>query len=304
MNYSASILNIKHFAVHDGDGIRTTVFFKGCPLACKWCHNPEGISFKAELAYHSEKCTLCQKCASVCPASAHIFQRKENLETVHALDRQKCLLCGKCEKECLSDALFLYGKKVSVADILPELLEDRLFFDTSGGGVTLSGGECLSQFKFAAELLSALKKENINCAVDTSGYASKEAIDAVMPYTDTFLYDVKAFREDTHIAGTGRSNKIILENLCYIDSCGKDIEIRIPLIPNYNDGEIDMIGEFLSHLSHIKAVRILPYHSYCASKYESVDRDITLPDTMPSAEEVEKAEKTIEKYGIKIIKNS
>ncbi len=304
MNNRASILNIKHFAVHDGDGIRTTVFFKGCPLSCKWCHNPEGISFKAELAYHAEKCTLCQKCASACPVCAHIFEKDDRSDNIHIFDRKKCILCGSCEEECLSDALFLYGKTVSVESILPELLEDKLFFETSGGGVTLSGGECLSQFKFAAELLCALKKENINCAVDTSGYASKEAIDAVMPYTDTFLYDIKAFKEETHIAGTGRSNKLILENLCYIDSCGKDIEIRIPLIPGYNDGEIDMIGEFLADLSHIKAVRILPYHSYCASKYESVDRDITLPDTMPSTEDVAKAEKSIEKYGIRVIKNN
>ena len=213
----ATIFEIKRFAVHDGPGIRTTVFFKGCPLKCLWCHNPEGISFQTQTAFYD----------------------------------QKCLGCGICrdpsftEENCPSGAKVRYGREVTVAELLSELLQDRDFYETSGGGVTLSGGECLCQADFCAAILEALKKEGIHTAVDTCGFVAKAAIEKVLPYTDIFLYDIKAFDEDVHIRCTGKSNKQILENLAYLDSLGKAVEIRIPYVPGHNADQMAKIATFL-----------------------------------------------------------
>ena len=238
----AIISDIKRFAVHDGDGIRTTVFFKGCPLKCVWCHNPESISFKPQIAFY----------------------------------KNKCIGCGACKKEdftpedCLGDAKILYGKEVTVEELLPLLLEDRDFYESSGGGVTLSGGECLCQADFCAELLKRLKENGIHTAVDTCGFVSKEVLDMVVPYTDIFLYDLKAYDEEVHMKCTGQSNKIILENLKYIDGFDKRIEVRIPLVPGFNDGEIEQIATLLSELKSLKCVKLLPYHDYAEDKYAAL----------------------------------
>lgn len=170
---------------------------------------------------------------------------------------------------------------------MPLLTEDKDFYDTSGGGVTISGGECLLQADFCAELLKKLKEEGINTAVDTCGFVSREAFDKVMPYTDVFLYDVKALDEAVHIQCTGQSNKRILENLKYLDECGRKIEIRIPYVPEYNAGEIYKIFDFLKTLKNVVKVRVLPYHNYAASKYEALSMENTLPRELPSAEKME-----------------
>lgn len=222
----ARIFEIKRFAVHDGDGIRTTVFFKGCPLKCVWCHNPEGIDFKPQLAYYRDKCIYCGECARVCCENAHTMDASG-----HSFDRDKCIGCGMCTDACLGSALTFYGREMTVDQLLPILAEDKEFYDNSGGGVTLSGGECLMQADFCADLLRELKKNGIHTAVDTCGFVSRQVLDMVMPYTDIFLYDLKAFDEEVHIRCTGYSNKTILENLQYIDSCGKPAEIRIPYVP-------------------------------------------------------------------------
>lgn len=264
----ALISDIKRFAVHDGDGIRTTVFFKGCPLKCVWCHNPESISFKPQVAFYENK----------------------------------CIGCGECKKErftvegCLGDARVLYGKEMTIEELLPLLLEDKDFYETSGGGVTLSGGECLCQADFCAELLKRLKENGINTAVDTCGFVSKESIDKVLSYTDTFLYDIKAIDEDVHIKCTGQSNKVILDNLKYIDSCGKAIEVRIPYVPEYNSNQIKKIAEFLRTLKNIKAVKVLPYHNYAGSKYAALNMENTLPKILPTEEEIKNAEKMLVLY--------
>ncbi len=277
----ATIFEIKRFAVHDGDGIRTTVFFKGCPLRCRWCHNPEGLSDKPELAYYAHKCIGCGECARVCPAGAHSIG-----DGIHGFDRTKCIACGKCAEACFSDALTLYGKEMTVEELVPVLLEDREFFENSGGGVTLSGGECLVHADFCAELLKALKAEGVHTAVDTCGFVSKAALDKVMPYTDIFLYDLKAFDEDVHIRCTGFSNKVILENLRCLDACGKKAEIRIPFVPGYNDDQMEKLAAFLKTLGNITAVRVLPYHNYAGSKYQALDIPDTLPHELPAKEAV------------------
>lgn len=281
----AKIFEVKRFAVHDGDGIRTTVFFKGCPLKCVWCHNPEGISYKSQLAYYENKCIACGECVMSCPVGTHRIT-----DGVHTLDRSKCIACGKCEAACFGGALMLYGKEVTVSELLQLLLEDKAFYDSSGGGVTLSGGECLMQADFCAELLRQLKDHGIHTAVDTCGFVPKEAIDKVMPYTDVFLYDIKALDSDVHRKCTGYSNERILENLLYIDACGKASEVRIPYVPDYNDGQIEKISEFLSKLSHLIRVKVLPYHNYAGSKYDSLCMKNRLPERLPSNSEINEAQ--------------
>lgn len=283
---NALISDIKRFAIHDGDGIRTTVFFKGCPLKCIWCHNPESISFKPQLAYYQNKCIGCSECSKICETSAHIITKD-----THIFDKSKCSLCGKCEDICLGDALKFYGKKMSVQDLLETLREDKDFFDTSGGGVTLSGGECLTNADFCTELLRALKNEGINTAIDTCGYVPRENFDKVLEFTDTFLYDIKAIDKEVHMKCTGKSNELILDNLKYIDSMGKNIEIRIPYVPEYNADQIPKIKKFLKELKNVTKVKILPYHNYAGSKYLSLDMENTLPTVLPTQDEIEIAEK-------------
>ena len=261
------IFEIKRFAVHDGDGIRTTVFFKGCPLRCVWCHNPEGLTSTPQLAFYEHK----------------------------------CIGCGECQKEeftpdaCLGDARILYGNDVTLDELLSCLLEDRDFYENSNGGVTLSGGECLVQADFCAELLKKLKENSIHTAVDTCGFVSQDAFHKVIPYTDVFLYDLKAYDENVHIRCTGQSNRIILENLIYLDSLAKAIEIRIPYVPDYNDGEIEKIAHFLAQLKNITKIRVLPFHNYAGSKYAALHMENTLPCRLPTEEALQQARETLER---------
>lgn len=284
----ARIFEIKRFAVHDGDGIRTTVFFKGCPLRCVWCHNPEGLHGKPQLAYYTHKCIGCGECAAVCPAEAHRMN-----DGIHSFDRSLCVACGRCADACLGDALTFYGRETTVDELLPTLLEDKEFYENSSGGVTLSGGECLTHADFCAELLKALKDNQIHTAVDTCGCVSRDALDKVIPYTDVFLYDLKAYDSDVHKMCTGLPNDIILDNLRYLDSIGKAVEIRIPFVPGYNDCEIEKIAEFLATLKNLTKIRVLPYHNYASSKYRSLDMPCDMPPRVPTAEELQKAQNTV-----------
>ena len=275
---------IKRFAVHDGDGIRTTVFLKGCPLKCVWCHNPEGLDGKPQLAFYPHKCVECGECADICPNGAHKVDSEG-----HAFLRESCDGCGMCADLCPRDSLKFYGRQVTADRLLPVLIEDKEFYENSGGGVTFSGGECLLQADFVRECLIALKKEGINTAVDTCGFVSREQLDKVIPYTDTFLYDIKAISPDVHKKCTGQTNEIILDNLLYLDKLKKDIEIRIPYVPDYNDTEMEEIAHFLSGLTSVKKVRVLPYHNYAGSKYASLGMEITLPKNLPTPEQIQSA---------------
>ncbi len=281
----ARISDLKRFAVHDGDGIRTTVFFKGCSLRCVWCHNPEGISFTPQIAYYENKCIGCGECVVRCRHGGHICT-----DTAHLYRRESCIGCGACVSACLGDALTFYGKEVTVDELLPLLLEDREFYETTNGGVTLSGGECLMQAQFCGELLHRLKEEGIHTAVDTCGFVPRTALDTVIPWTDVFLYDLKAYDEDVHIRCTGQSNRMILDNLQYLDSLGAQTEIRIPYVPGYNDDQIDRIAGFVKSLHNVRRVKVLPYHNYAGSKYAALGMTNTLPENLPSDEEIRLAQ--------------
>lgn len=290
---NVNIVEIKRFAVHDGDGIRTTVFFKGCPLKCLWCHNPETLSPKRQLAFYGHKCVMCGKCAEVC--SLHSLSGG-----THTIDKEKCVLCGRCAEVCPQSAIEIFGTEMTVDEVCAALIKDKSFYDESGGGITLSGGECLLQSEACREILKEMKRCGINTAVDTCGFVPREAIDRVMPYTDTFLYDIKAIDVDVHKRCTGQPNGLILDNLMYIDKSGAKTEIRIPYVPGYNDNQIDKIGSFLAQLKNITGVRVLPYHNYAASKYAALGIEDTLPKTLPSEAEISKAKDILKNYGITV----
>lgn len=290
---TGKIFDIKKFAIHDGNGIRTTVFFKGCPLKCVWCHNPEGISFKNELQYVSGKCLNCGECVESCRHSAHSMENG-----VHNFDRSLCVGCGECAKSCLGDALIRCGREMTADEVVEVVLEDKAFYENSGGGVTLSGGECLCQADFCVEILKKLKEYNINCNVDTCGYVDRSAIDKVAPYTDVFLYDIKHIDSKLHEKYTGVPNERIIENLKYISSLGKKIEVRIPLIPGINDDEktIEGIGKLLKGIDILTGVKVLPYNNLAGSKYEILGLENTMPDSLPPSRK--KVQKAVEILGI------
>lgn len=289
------ITGIKRMAVHDGDGIRTTVFFKGCPLECIWCHNPENISFQKELGFYERKCIGCGTCAATCKNG---IIHMENGKPV--IDRQQLTADAvfSCSEHCPTDSLVCHGEEWEAEILAEELLKDREFFINSGGGVTLSGGECLSQPAFAVELAKHISQAGISVDIDTCGYASPAILKAILPYTDTFLYDIKAISPTVHRQCTGKDNALILENLKFLSEVGARIEIRYPYVKEFNDGECRKIGEFLKDMTGITKVKVLGYHSYADSKYDAIGKKNTLPRVKVTADDVEQAVEILREYGL------
>lgn len=273
------VFDIQRASMVDGPGIRTTVFFKGCNLRCKWCHNPESQSFKPQLLFYKNKCSGCGKCAQVCPN--HL---------------QSCTLCGKCEIYCPNDARKICGRQYTVEELVKEVSKDKAFYETSGGGVTFSGGECMLQLEVLREVLKKCKENGIHTAVDTAGYVPWESFESILPYTDLFLYDVKCFSEALHIEGTKVSNKLILGNLKKLSEgfTGK-IVVRVPIIPGFNDRkeELAAMADFLKNL-RISKVELLPYHKMGEHKYEAAGMEFT-EYTVPKKEEIEEYQKLFDK---------
>lgn len=294
------IFDIKRFAVHDGPGIRTTVFLKGCPLRCIWCHNPESISPKPERVFLPDKCIACGACMEVCPQGA--WQVSASGRRVYYPER--CDLCGRCVEACYAEALVMYGREVTVEDVMAEVRKDAAFYERSGGGVTLSGGEPLMQADFTAALLRQCKAEGFHTALDTCGHAAWEAVEKALPHVDLVLYDVKYVDPDRHREQTGASNRRILANLRKLSRRGVPVEVRMLIIPTVNDSpdDIEAAADFLAPLENITAVRLLAYHRLAGSKYERLGRENTMPDVgPPGREQLERIAARIASRGLKVI---
>ncbi len=296
-----TIFDIKRYAIHDGPGIRTTVFLKGCSLRCQWCHNPEGIKSKPEISLRSTRCAKeCSECVSVCPQGA-ISKDGNFIE----IDQDKCDLCGVCDDVCVYEALEIVGREVTVKEVMDEIEKDRIFFDESGGGITFSGGEPLMQIDFLETLLKEIKKKNIHVTLDTSGYVSFEDLERVSRNVDLFLYDIKIMDKEKHEKYTGVSNKLILENLRKLSEIGKPIAVRIPLVSGINDDDqnIQMLAEYLHGLKNIKQINLLAYHRGGCEKYKRLRKEkLAKTFNSPSDERIEEIKKILTDSGFTVKK--
>ena len=278
MVHVKAMADIRRLTIHDGPGTRDTVFLKGCPLHCLWCHNPECISLRPQLLFHQRLCVQCGACAKACSQSVHQF-----VDGKHVVDFGHCQVCGRCSKVCLTGALAEYGVPVTPDEIACEVLKEKEFYQQSGGGVTLSGGEPLLHPGFVCEVFQALRKAGVHTALDTCGHVPYHAFQLVLPFTDLILYDIKGMNPERHRRNTGQDNALILDNLSRLGKGPVPIEIRMPIIPGHNDfpEEIQAAGQFLSTLPAVCAIRPLPYHSLAHDKYTMCGMEDRLPDCEP-----------------------
>lgn len=298
MSIIANIFEIQRYCIHDGPGIRTTVFFKGCPLSCVWCCNPESQNLYTEIGFFKEKCIGCKKCKEVCPKDNIIIS-----DIVHFKDIKQCRLCTEknCVSFCPSCALTVYGKRWTVNEVTEEVIKDKMFYEESGGGVTVSGGEALLQADFVKELFLRCKDYNINTAIETCGYVSWDAFEKVVPLTDYIIMDIKHVNKKNFFDGTGGDSKIVMDNFEKLLDMGKQIEVRIPLIPNFNSDflSFQQICTYLKKCN-VKNITILPFHKLAKEKYNSLGRKYAYKDTsILSDEYLEKIKKIALSYGIK-----
>lgn len=258
------ITHIQKFSVHDGPGIRTTVFFKGCPLSCPWCQNPETIASYREVQFHSEQCVGCGTCSGICSQGCFTWN------DITAFNSENCNQCGICIEHCPVNALRWSARLISTGELLHEIVKDRNYFDLSGGGVTLSGGEPLQQVEFCLELLKKLKRQGINTALDTSGYAPYRFFKKIMPYVDIILFDIKIMNEHLHEKYTKVSNSLILENFRQICMTGKRVIVRIPVIPGFTDAQANIaeIEKFVKQQPGNIQIEKIPFNPLMAKKYQ------------------------------------
>lgn len=292
------IFDIKKFSIHDGPGIRTTVFLKGCPLSCWWCHNPEGQAAEPELILRPERCVGCGACLDICEHGA--IDRVGDVITTF---RQRCIACGACVDVCYTEARELVGRRMAVDRVMEEIEQDVAFYDQSGGGVTFSGGEPLAQPVFLKALLRACKARHLQTAVDTCGFAPWEDLDAVRDDVDLFLYDLKLMDDARHQALTGVSNQPILQNLQRLSRAGHRIILRVPIIPGVNDDEENLtrMGAFAAHLPSVERFELLPYHDIGRDKYRRLGKTCRMPETeAPSEARIEALEQVLRSPGMPV----
>lgn len=293
-----TIMNIQKYSIHDGPGIRTTVFLKGCPLNCWWCHNPESQKQSPQIMFFKEKCKGCGSCLKRCPQNAI-----QLVEGYPVTDESKCTLCGKCSDFCPNNARELVGSEMSVKDLMKEIIKDEAFYDESNGGVTFSGGEPLMHIEYLNNVLELCKSRGIHTTIDTSGYATWEKFEQIVNNVDLFLFDIKHMNNEKHLKYTGVGNTIILENLKKLSENGSNIYIRMPIIAGINDDDenIDLAVDFISKLNIIQ-VNLLSYHKMGMDKYRRLNREYKLSGLeTPSGEVISKIADKFRKAGIKII---
>ena len=274
------VFDIQRFCVKDGPGIRTTVFVKGCPLNCVWCHNPESKQKEPVLAFDKSKCISCGVCVKVCTQGAILGQGQ--------IDRNKCNLCRDCVKSCVG-ALEILGAEAQIDEVLKTVLSDKSFYDNSGGGLTVSGGEPLYSPEFTRQLLGGAKKQGIHTSLETSGFAKWENLESILPYVDLFLFDIKETDSALHKKYTGVDNELIIENLYKLNESGAKIILRCPVIPGYNDREehFKNIAKLSRELKNVLHVEVLPYHPLGKSKSQLIGQEYRLDETFPTKEQIQ-----------------
>ncbi|MGG7079297.1 glycyl-radical enzyme activating protein [Clostridium sardiniense] len=291
------VFDIQRYSIHDGPGIRTIVFLKGCPLSCRWCSNPESQELKPSIMYQESNCIHCGKCISACKRGAI------NPNNKGFINRELCTACGECVNVCLASALTLKGKKMTVEQVIKELKKDAINYRRSGGGITLSGGEPLVQSVFAQEIFKACKAQGWHTAIETTGYARPEVIEKVFPYVDLVLMDIKNINSDSHKEGTGVSNEIILKNAKRISEITKMV-VRVPVIPRFNSGleSILEISKFAKTLNGIDTIHLLPYHTYGENKYELLGRNYSMKESQSlSEDEIDTLKDIVQGQGLKCV---
>lgn len=290
-----TIFNIQRFSLHDGPGIRTTVFLSGCNLRCRWCHNPESFSQRPLVRHYPMKCIGCAKCMEVCPEHCHI-----SVDGVHRIRREDCVSCGRCADACCAGALEMSNRRADSEEILSTVLLDRPFYKDTGG-MTVSGGEPMLQHEFVRALLKGAKEAGISTALDTAGAIPWERYEAVLPYCDLILFDVKCMESTIHREATGVDNALILENLARMSAAGARILVRTPVIPGVNDNEENMaaMAAFVAPLAGVESVELLPYHPLGGGKYESLG--LTYPScglTPPTKEHMQALGEVVRRGGV------
>lgn len=296
-NVQGTVFDIQRFSLHDGPGIRTIVFLKGCPLSCAWCSNPESQGLSPVVMYKRDECLHCGRCAAACRKKAISFEQKS------FINRDICTSCGECVNVCPAGALVMKGKTMTVQQVVKELKKDATTYRRSGGGITLSGGEPLVQHKFAAELLHACKAQGWHTAMETTGFGSEEAVEEVIPFVDMVLLDIKHMYQEKHKQYTGVTNEVVLKNAQRISRISETV-VRVPVIPGFNDSmeEIEAIAKFAKTLRGVRTIHLLPYHTFGENKYELMGKEYGLAGVKPiKPEELEPYKFAVERHGFQCV---